>query len=74
MLSTDTAKTKNAIFEYRPYTKDDDVLLEKKFLDAMIRNMGYVSSVFQRRPEDLFQKSLAEKRVTFKSIQNIKRD
>lgn len=63
MLSTDTAKTKNVIFGYRPNIKDDDVLLEPNFLNAMIKNMGYVSSVFQKKPEDLFQKSLAEKRV-----------
>lgn len=50
MLSTDTVKTKNVIFGYRPNTKDDDVLLEPSFLNAMIKNMGYVSSVFQKRP------------------------
>jgi len=63
MLSTDTEKTKEVIFGLRPNIKDDDILLEPSFLNCMVQNMGYVSSVFQRKPEDLFQKSLAEKKV-----------
>jgi len=62
MLSTDTEKTKEVIFGLRPNIKDDDILLEPSFLNCMVQNMGYVSSVFQRKPEDLFQKSLAEKK------------
>jgi hypothetical protein len=50
MLSTDTEKTKNVIFGYRPNIKDDDVLTETNFLNCMLQNMGYVSSVFQKRP------------------------
>ena len=62
MLSTDIEKTKDVIFGLRPNIKDDDILLEPNFLNCMVQNMGYVSSVFQRKPEDLFQKSLAEKK------------
>ncbi len=63
MLSTDAKKTCNVIFASRPNVRDDDILLEPNFLNCMIKNMGYVSSVFQKKPEDLFQKSVAEKRV-----------
>ena len=63
MLSTDIEKTKEVIFGHRPIVKDDDILLEPSFLNCMVQNMGYVSSVFQRRPDDLFQKSLAQKKV-----------
>lgn len=63
MLSTDTVKTRSVIFGYPLHIKDDDVLLEPAFLNNMILNMGYVSSVFQKKPEDLFHKSLAEKKV-----------
>lgn len=74
MLSTDIEKTKDVIFGSRPNIKDDDVLLEPNFLNCMVQNMGYVSSVFQRKPEDLFQKSLAEKKVYYWLIQGVRRD
>jgi hypothetical protein len=29
----------------------------------MMKSMGYVSSLFEKRPEELFQRSLAEQKV-----------
>lgn len=63
MLSTDPTKTKDVIFGYRPQAKDNDKLVDKVFLNEMMKNLGYASSLFEKRPEELFQKSLAETKV-----------
>ena len=60
MLSTDPGKTKSVVFGYRPQAKDTDKLVEKDFLNGMMRSLGYASSLFEKKPEELFQKSLAE--------------
>ena len=46
MLSTDPAKTKNVVFGYRPQAKDTDKLVDKNFLNEMMKNLGYASSLF----------------------------
>ena len=60
MLSTDPAKTKNVVFGYRPQAKDSDKLMDRHFLNEMMKTLGYASSLFEKKPEELFQKSLAE--------------
>lgn len=63
MLSTDPEKTKTVVFGYRPQAKDNDKLVDQAFLSDMMKSMGYASSLFEKRPEELFQRSLAEQRV-----------
>lgn len=46
MLSTDPGKTKNVVFGYRPQAKDNDKLVDKQFLNDMMRSLGYASSLF----------------------------
>lgn len=64
MLSTDPGKTKNVVFGYRPQAKDNDKLIDKTFLNDMMKSLGYASSLFEKRPDELFPKSLAELKVT----------
>jgi hypothetical protein len=64
MLSTDPGKTKNVVFGYRPQAKDSDKLVDKAFLNGMMKSLGYASSLFEKRPEELFPKSLAELKVS----------
>ena len=64
MLSTDPEKTKTVVFGYRPQAKDNDKLVDQKFLSEIMKSMGYVSSLFEKKPEELFQRSLAEQKVT----------
>ena len=63
MLSTDPEKTKTVVFGYRPQAKDNDKLVDQKFLSEIMKSMGYVSSLFEKKPEELFQRSLAEQKV-----------
>jgi hypothetical protein len=63
MLSTDPEKTKTVVFGYRPQAKDNDKLVDQGFLAEIMRSMGYASSLFEKKPEELFQRSLAEQRV-----------
>lgn len=63
MLSTDPAKTKNVVFGYRPQAKDNDKLMDPKFLNDMMKSLGYASSLFEKRFDELFQKSVAEIKV-----------
>ena len=63
MLSTDPGKTKNVVFGYRPQAKDSDKLVDKTFLKDMMKSLGYASSLFEKRAEELFPKSLAELKV-----------
>jgi hypothetical protein len=63
MLSTDPEKTKTVVFGYRPQAKDNDKLVDQSFLSEIMKSMGYVSSLFEKKPEELFQKSLAEQKV-----------
>lgn len=63
MLSTDPGKTKNVVFGYRPQAKDNDKLVDKTFLNDMMKSLGYASSLFEKRPDELFPKSLAELKV-----------
>lgn len=65
MLSTDYTKTQNTILEYQLKIKEHDVLLDSRFLDEMIKNMGTVSSVFEKLPQDILIRSLAAKRVIY---------
>lgn len=65
MLSTDPGKTKNVVFGYRPQAKDNDKLIDKNFLNDMMKSLGYASSLFEKRQDELFPKSLAEMRVRF---------
>lgn len=65
MLSTDPEKTKTVVFGYRPQAKDNDKLMDKAFLSEIMKSMGYASSLFEKKPEELFQKSLAEQKVNF---------
>lgn len=60
MLSTDPAKTKNVVFGYRPQAKDNDILMDPHFLNQMMKSLGYTSSLYEKLPNELFQKSLAE--------------
>ena len=64
MLSTDPGKTKNVVFGYRPQAKDNDKLVDKGFLNDMMKSLGYASSLFEKRPDEIFPKSLAELKVT----------
>ena len=66
MLSTDPEKTKTVVFGYRPQAKDNDKLVDQKFLSEIMKSMGYVSSLFEKKPEELFQRSLAEQKVLIK--------
>lgn len=59
MLSTDPGKTKNVVFGYRPQAKDNDKLVDKGFLNDMMKSLGYASSLFEKRPDEIFPKSLA---------------
>jgi len=70
MLSTDPAKTKNVVFGYRPQAKDNDKLVDPTFLNKMMKSLGYTSSLYEKLPDELFQKSLAE----LKGIQIEKED
>ena len=63
MLSTDPEKTKGVVFGYRPQAKDTDKLVDPTFLGEIMKSMGFASSLFERKPEELFQKSVAEQRV-----------
>ena len=63
LLSTDPGKTKNVVFGYRPQAKDSDKLMDKVFLNGMMKSLGYASSLFEKRGEELFPKSLAELKV-----------
>lgn len=60
MLSTDPVKTKSVVFGYRPQAKDNDKLVDREFLNDMMKSLGYASSLFEKRFDELFQKSLAE--------------
>jgi hypothetical protein len=77
MLSTDPAKTKDVVFGYRPQAKDSDKLVDKEFLNDMMKSLGYASSLFEKRPDELFPKSLAELKVNiyfmlgYQAIENI---
>lgn len=51
------------MFGYRPQAKDTDKLVDPAFLSDIMLSMGYASSLFEKRPEDFFQKSVAEQRV-----------
>jgi len=51
MLSTDPERTKNVVFGYRPQAKDNDKLVDQRFLSEMMKSMGYASSLFEKRPE-----------------------
>lgn len=62
MLSTDPAKTKNVVFGYRPQAKDSDKLVDPRFLNEIMKSLGYTNSLYERLPHELFQKSLAELR------------
>ena len=68
MLSTDPEKTKNVVFGYRPQAKDTDKLVDQSFLSEIMKSMGYVSSLFEKKPEELFQKSLDEQKVLLLSF------
>lgn len=68
MLSTDPEKTKTVVFGYRPQAKDTDKLVDQTFLAEIMKSMGYVSSLFEKKPEELFQRSLAEQKVIFVQI------
>ena len=59
MLSTDPSKTKNVVFGYRPQAKDNDRLMDPAFLNDMMKWLGFASSLFEKKPNELFQKSLA---------------
>lgn len=74
MLSTDPSKTKNVVFGYRPQAKDNDKLMDPSFLREIMRSMGYTSSLFEKKPDELFQKSLAEMRgiIIEKDDQSVK--
>jgi vesicle coat complex subunit len=63
MLSTDPEKTKTVVFGYRPQAKDTDKLVDQNFLSEMMKSLGYVNSLFEKKPEELFQRSLAETKV-----------
>ncbi len=63
MLSTDPDRTKNVVFGYRPQAKDNDKLMDKHFLAEIMKSLGYASSLFEKIPEELFQKSRAETKV-----------
>lgn len=58
MLSTNPDETKSVVFGYRPPTKDDK-LRDQAFLTEIMKSMGYASSLFEKKPEELFQKSFA---------------
>ena len=60
MLSTDPGKTKSVVFGYRPQAKDNDKLVDREFLNDMMKSLGYASSLFEKRFDELFQRSLAE--------------
>ncbi len=51
MLSTDPGKTKNVVFGYRPQAKDSDKLVDKTFLNDMMKSLGYASSLFEKRAD-----------------------
>lgn len=63
MLSTDPGKTKNVVFGYRPQAKDNDRLMDPAFLNDMMKWLGFASSLYEKKPNELFQKSLAEIKV-----------
>jgi hypothetical protein len=48
------------VFGKRPPTKDNDKLVDPQFLNEMMKSLGYTNSLFERLPNELFQKSLAE--------------
>ena len=50
MLSTDPERTKSVVFGYRPQAKDNDKLVDQTFLSEMMKSMGYVSSLFEKKP------------------------
>jgi hypothetical protein len=50
MLSTDPAKAKNVVFGYRPQAKDDDILIDPRFLNDMMKSLGYTNSLYEKRP------------------------
>jgi hypothetical protein len=61
MLSTDPKKAKDVVFGgYRKQAKDNDKLIDPVFLNEMMKSLGYTSSLFEKLPDELFQKSLAE--------------
>ena len=63
MLSTDPVKTKDVVFGHRPQAKDSDRLMDPKFLNDTMKSLGYASCLFEKRPDELFHKSLAEMKV-----------
>lgn len=50
MLATDPAKTKGVVFGYRPQTKDNDKLMDTRFLNEMMKTLGYTSSLYEKLP------------------------
>jgi vesicle coat complex subunit len=72
MLSTDPEKTKTVVFGYRPQAKDNDKLVDQSFLSDMMKSMGYASSLFEKRSEELFQRSLAEQKVDLMLFRELK--
>ena len=60
MLSTDPAKTKNVVFGYRPQAKDNDILVDRSFLKQMMKSLGYTNSLYEKLPQELFARSVAE--------------
>ena len=60
MLSTDPAKTKNVVFGYRPQAKDNDILVDRSFLKQMMKSLGYTNSLYEKLPQELFTRSVAE--------------
>jgi hypothetical protein len=48
------------VFGYRKQAKDNDKLMDPRFLNEMMKSLGYTSSLYEKLPDELFQKSLAE--------------
>ena len=63
MLSTDPVKTKDVVFGHRPKAKDNDRLMDPSFLNDAMKSLGYASSLFEKKPDEFFHKSLAEMKV-----------
>ena len=56
LLSTNPKLAKNIVLKERPLISDQSYTLETELLEKLIQNIGYLSSVYCKQPEDFVKK------------------
>ena len=56
LISTNPKLAKNIVLKERPLISDQSYTLETELLEKLIQNIGYLSSVYCKQPEDFVKK------------------